>query len=170
MQCPSCHNEVPPQTTFCSFCGAQLSTPPETAPPPFQPTGNYDAPAGGYNAPPVTAAGGLSPNAAAAISYLTIIPAIIFLVLAPYNRMPLVRFHSVQCIALTVVSFVLQICLTILQVIFHFMGMWMIFSLLHLVVWLGIFICWLVAILKASKGEFYKLPIIGDIATRQANS
>ena len=170
MQCPSCHNEVPPQTTFCSFCGAQLNAPSEAAaPPPFQPTGDYGAPAGGYNAPTATA-GGLSPNAAAAISYLTIIPAIVFLVLAPYNRMPLVRFHSVQCIALAVVSFVLQICLTILYLIFHFVGMGMIFSLLHLVVWLGVFICWLVAILKASKGEFYKLPIIGDIAAKQANS
>jgi uncharacterized membrane protein len=31
-----------------------------------------------------------------------------------------------------------------------------------------LFIAWLVAILKASKGEYYKLPVIGDFAERQA--
>ena len=30
-------------------------------------------------------------------------------------------------------------------------------------------IVWLLAILKASKGEFYKLPIIGDFSAKQAN-
>jgi uncharacterized membrane protein len=160
MQCPSCHNEAPPQTTFCSFCGAQLNTPPEATP---------DQPARSYGYAEPFPPGGLPPNTAAAISYLTIIPAIVFLIITPYNRMPLVRFHSIQCIALAVVSFVLQVCLTILQIIFHFMGLWTIFSLLHLVVWLGIFACWLVALLKASRGEYYKLPVIGDIAAKQAN-
>lgn len=165
MQCASCHNEVPPQAAFCSVCGAQLNTPPEI--PPVQPAGGYNTVPGGTA--PFAAGSGLSPNAAAAISYLTFIPAIIFLVLEPYDRMPLVRFHSVQCLALTVTAMILQIGLSILQVLFHFAGLWIIFSLLHLIVGLAIFIGWLVAILKASKGEYYKLPIIGDIAAKQAN-
>jgi uncharacterized membrane protein len=40
--------------------------------------------------------------------------------------------------------------------------------MLHLVVSLGIFVAWLIAILKASKGEWYKLPFIGDFAEKQA--
>jgi uncharacterized membrane protein len=39
---------------------------------------------------------------------------------------------------------------------------------IHLLIWLGFFIAWLMAIMKASKGEFYKLPIIGDFAMKQA--
>ncbi len=35
---------------------------------------------------------------------------------------------------------------------------------------LGMFIVWLMAILKASKGEWYKLPFIGDFAEKQARS
>jgi len=35
---------------------------------------------------------------------------------------------------------------------------------------LGMFIIWLIAIMKASKGEWYKLPFIGDFAEKQARS
>jgi uncharacterized membrane protein len=39
-----------------------------------------------------------------------------------------------------------------------------------MVVGLGIFVLWLIAIVKASKGEWYKLPVIGDFALKQTNS
>ena len=32
------------------------------------------------------------------------------------------------------------------------------------------FVLWLVAIMKASKGEWYKIPVIGDFAEKQARS
>ena len=41
-------------------------------------------------------------------------------------------------------------------------------SLLHLAVFLCIFIAWLMCIIKASKGEWFKLPVIGDFAAKQA--
>ena len=89
MQCPACSTENPAGATFCQHCGASLSA----APPP--PSGGFTqvpqpaaAPAGaGY----VSTQSGLSDNSAAAIAYITIIPAIIFLVLEPYNRKPFVR-------------------------------------------------------------------------------
>jgi uncharacterized membrane protein len=46
----------------------------------------------------------------------------------------------------------------------------MLFSILHLLLVLVLFIAWLVAILKAGKGEWYKLPVIGDFAEKQARS
>ena len=166
MQCPACHTEVSSSSPFCSQCGAPIAAgavPMGTPPPP-----NYPPP--GY-APPMPAAAGISDNAAAAIAYLTIIPAIIFLVLEPYSRIPLVRFHAWQCIGLTVGAVVLQTVVTILQIGLHFIpGIFLLFSLVHLAIGLGLFLVWLFVILKASKGEWYKLPVIGDFAEKQARS
>ena len=122
--------------------------------------------------PPATAASGLSDSAAGALAYVTIIPAIIFLILEPYNRKPFVRFHSFQCLGLAVVSFILQIAITILGSILHvipFFGA-VVAGLLHLGVFICIFIAWLICIIKASQGQWFKLPVIGDFALKQANS
>ena len=45
-----------------------------------------------------TVQSGLSDNAASGLAYITIIPAIIFLVVAPYNQKPEIRFHCWQSI------------------------------------------------------------------------
>jgi uncharacterized membrane protein len=168
MQCPACHNEVSPQSTFCNHCGAPLGAAaspagagPATPPPPTYAVQPVAAPA----------TAGLSDNAAGAIAYLTIIPAIIFLVIEPYNKIPFVRFHSWQSIGLCVASVALQVIVTIMDTMTHVIpGMVLLFSLFHLVIGLGIFILWLIAIVKASQGQWYKLPIIGDFAEKQARS
>ena len=179
MQCPVCHNEVGAQAAFCNHCGAPIaaaaapSTPAYTevpiaaTPPPagYPPPAAYPAPA--------TAAGssGLSATAAAALAYITVIPAIIFLVIEPYNKIPLVRFHSFQSIALAVAWFVVWVGLMIVQAILHFIPfIGFLFGLVDLAIGLGFFVLWLMTILKASKGEFYKLPVIGDFAMKQAQS
>lgn len=142
-----------------------MSEPMQDPIPPQQPPPAYIPP---Y---PATASSGLSDNFAAALAYVTIIPAIIFLVLEPYSRIPLVRFHSFQSIAFCVAAFALSVVLTIAQMFLHFIPLsWMLFSILNLVLSLGLFVAWLVVILKASKGEWYKLPIIGDFAEKQARS
>jgi uncharacterized membrane protein len=151
-----CHNEVGSQSAFCPHCGAQLSA---AAPPQATPPSAYSTP------PPDSTAPGLAPTAAAAIAYITFIPAIIFLLVEPYNKMPLVRFHSFQSIGLAVVGFVLGVCLNILA--------WMPFSYMLVgvvrgVAYLVLFIFWIIALLSALKGESYKLPIIGDFAMKQA--
>ncbi|QNI31807.1 zinc-ribbon domain-containing protein [Alloacidobacterium dinghuense] len=172
MQCPSCHNEISPQASFCGFCGASLAAAPAggpaAAPAGYTPVGasSYAAPAA---APVSPAAGGLSENAAAAIAYITIIPAIIFLVLEPYNRMRLVKFHSIQCIALHVAWIAVWIAITIMHVVLHFVPfIYVLFLLVDLAISVGFFIVWLLCILKASKGEYFKLPVIGDFAAKQA--
>jgi uncharacterized membrane protein len=103
--------------------------------------------------------GGLSETAAGAIAYVTIIPAIIFLAMEPYNRSSFVRFHSWQSIFLGVAAIALNLILGIIPII----G-W----LLMVPVGLGFLILWLVAIVKASKGERFKIPLIGNFAEQQA--
>ena len=153
MQCPSCRQET--TGAFCNFCGATLA----------------GATAGGGSAAiPTTSAGaGLSPNAAAAISYLTIIPSIIFLVLEPYKSMKLVKFHSIQNIALAVAWVIVYIGLTVVSLALHFIPfIGILFLLLDLAVAVAFIAAWLIALIKASKGEFFKLPFIGAFAAKQA--
>ena len=166
MQCPACHNDVSPQNAFCNHCGAPLAAA-ATAP-----AGAAAAPPPTYAVQPVAAAGsGLSENSAAAIAYITIIPAILLLVIEPYNKMPFVRFHAFQSIGLTVVWFALWIVITMLRVVLHFIPLiGLLFLLVDLGICVGMFIVWLIALMKASKGEWYKLPFIGDFAEKQARS
>ena len=107
-------------------------------------------------APP--AAAGLSDNAAGAIAYITIIPAILFLVLEPYNRRPFVRFHAFQSIALGVVWFA-----TTLLTVIPILG-W----LIEIVLFLVLFVAWIMCIIKASQGVRFKLPVIGDMVENMA--
>ena len=60
---------------------------------------------------------GISDNAAGAISYLTFVPAIVFLVLAPYNANPYVRLHAWQSIFLNVAAFVTYVAISIVLVL-----------------------------------------------------
>jgi hypothetical protein len=73
----------------CTSCGAQI------------PAGASVCPACSRSTAPVAAAvqaSGLSDNIAGALAYVTIIPAILFLVLEPHNKNRFIRFHSFQCI------------------------------------------------------------------------
>jgi len=168
MQCPVCHNEVLPNTAFCNHCGAPLAA----ASPGTAPAAAGAPPAPTYAVQPATATGtGLSETAAAALAYVTIIPAIIFLVIEPYNKMPFVRFHSFQSIGLAVVWFMFWVVITVVRIALHFIPfIGFLFIIVDLLFTLGMFIVWLIAIMKASKGEWYKLPFIGDFAEKQARS
>lgn len=98
---------------------------------------------------------GPSTNTIAALAYLTFIPAIIFLVIEPYRHVWFIRFHAWQCIVLTLVDMAGSI-------LFGYMGVigQMIRGLLALL----LFIFWIVAIIKASRGERYHVPVVGDLA------
>jgi uncharacterized membrane protein len=140
MICPSCNTETGSNSTFCPHCGANTATGAPAAAMPAQ-------------------QGGLSETAAGAIAYITIIPAIIFLVMEPYNRSSFVRFHSWQSIFLGVTAAVVHTVLAVIPII----G-W----LLLLPVSLAFLALWIFVIIKASKGERYKLPFIGNFAEQQA--
>jgi uncharacterized membrane protein len=113
------------------------------------------------------ASGGMADNTAGMLAYITIIPAIIFLVMEPYSKNKFVRFHAWQNICFAIAMFVIWIPLAII-------GMIPIIGWLTLILWpligLGAFVVWIMLIIKANKGEKWKLPWIGDFAEKQANS
>jgi len=101
------------------------------------------------------------------LAYVTIIPAIIFLVLEPYNRNRFIRFHSFQSIFFCVAMIAISIALSIFSFI-PFIGL--ILLPVHLLFGLGMFAVWIVLLLKANQGQMFKLPVIGDMAEKQANA
>jgi uncharacterized membrane protein len=143
--CPTCGTQIPDGTT-CPKCATGTVHGPVTI-----------APAGA----------GLADNVAGALAYLTIIPAIVFLVLEPFNKKRFIRFHSFQCIFFAVAWTVLWICLSIIAHI-PFFG-WATYLLWPLVSLAG-FIIWLILVLKAYQGQMFKLPVIGDMAEQQAGA
>jgi uncharacterized membrane protein len=108
---------------------------------------------------PQPAQSGLSDTAAGAIAYITIIPAIIFLIVEPYNKNSFVRFHSWQSIFLGIAAFAIDIILSVIPIV----G-WIIIPFAML----GFLIIWVIVLMKALKGERYKLPVIGKLAEQQA--
>lgn len=105
---------------------------------------------------------GLDANVAAALTYIPVV-AIVFLVIEKGSRF--VKFHAVQSLGLLVAWVVTWFALGIL-------GMIPVLGWATLLLWplvaIGMFVVWLIALLKAFKGEWWKLPMIGDIAEQQS--
>ena len=99
------------------------------------------------------------------LAYVTFIPAIIFLVTEPYNKSRFIRFHSFQSIFLFVAVVIIQVALTFLTVVPFLI---LVTAPLHMLVALGALIVWIILLLKANQGQMYKLPLIGDLAEKQA--
>jgi uncharacterized membrane protein len=140
---------------FCNMCGAQIA----------DGTTTCAACSNRAAAPPAAAASGMTDNVAGMLAYITFIPAIIFLATAPYNQSRFVRFHSYQsiffCVAYVAIKVVLSI-LTFVPFLIFITGP------LFLLVSLGALIIWIILLLKANQGQMFKLPIIGDLAEKQA--
>ena len=109
----------------------------------------------------------MADNVAGMLAYVTIIPAIIFLVMEPYNKSRFVRFHAFQCLFFAVAWTVLWIALSIVAHI-PILG-WLTILIWPLVGLAGLVI-WVILLLKANGGQMYKLPFIGDMAEKQANA
>lgn len=165
--CSGCGSQMADDSAFCPKCGkaAGPAVAPETPPaPPPGPSGSY-----GTTAAPATP---LAENVAGMLAYFTIIPAIIFLLIEPYNRNRFVRFHSFQClftaVALVVVNIVLAIVSSILHLI-PFLG-WIVAAILWPLYGLATLALWLLLVIKAYQHEMFKLPYVGDLAEKQAGS
>jgi uncharacterized membrane protein len=118
-------------------------------------------------AAPDVSSSGLTNNAAAGIAYITIIPAIVFLILEPFKKSSYVRFHAWQSIFFFVAWAVVDILVGLVQ---HIVPSVVFFTLTVLqLVGLAIFIVWLIVFVGAFGGKRIKLPIIGDLAARQAD-
>jgi uncharacterized membrane protein len=103
-----------------------------------------------------------------AVAYITVIPAIIFLLLEPYNQNRFVRFHSLQCLMLAASSFVIYMFELILAIPLNFVPVvgWILSIVMGFAIFFGLVIAWIMAVIKAYNGEEYRLPIIGDYAAK----
>jgi len=119
------------------------------------------------------AANGLSDSGAGALAYFTIVPAVVFLILPPYNTSAYVRFHAWQSIFLNIAAIVVFVGFAILSMLMIFgwtFGLHFLLFFVRMLIWLAFFVIWLICVLKAANGQKYKLPVIGDLAEKQAGS
>ena len=110
---------------------------------------------------------GMDPKTAAGLSYLGVwITGIIFFVLEKQNRF--VRFHAMQSIlffgGLSALSIILGIARDFSPDLLA-IGLGCVSGLIGLATFVG----WIVLMINAFQGKYFKLPIVGDYAERYAN-
>lgn len=159
---------------FCVHCGTQVAEGVASCPNCGKAVAPPDAGAAAAPPPPDTAAAGtpIAENVAGMLAYFTIIPAIIFLLIEPYNRNRFVRFHSFQCIFAAVAILIIDIVLKILTAVLHVLPVvgWMMSVLLWSLWSLAVLGLWILLVIKAYQHEIYKLPVIGDMAEGRAGA
>ena len=148
--CTACGGPV--EGRFCPKCG-----------------GSAGVPINGPALTAVPAAGAaLTENAVGALCYLGgLITGIIFLVVAPYNENPRIKFHAFQSILFNLAWVVAWIVMVPISMFLPF-GLSILLSLFSLVLWGGGLVLWLFLMWKAYQGQTLSLPVIGDIARQQA--
>jgi uncharacterized membrane protein len=160
-------------------------------PPYGYPGGPQGYQGGGYPPPPGSPPGktktlNLEYNTAGLLCYIpgccclvNVIPCILWLATEPKENR-LLRFHSVQGLLLAGVWVICWILLTIISIVFGmgmsampgtglaYAGGGLILLLIRLVVGVGLLTVHIIAMVKANQGVMWKLPIIGDIAEKNA--
>lgn len=118
-----------------------------------------------------TARSGISENTIAALSYITFVPAIYFLIIPRYNRSSYIRFHAWQSLLLDVFAFLCSVILSILvlpAVHSETLAIYVLdFIRVMWGVWFGL---WVVTAIAAMKGKKFKIWIIGNLAAKQAGA
>ena len=101
---------------------------------------------------------GMQPNFAALLAYVFgVITGLIFFLVEKESLF--VKFHAMQSICVSIAVFVLSLVLMFIPVL----G-WAALLLLQL----AVFVFWIICMIKAYQGRWYRLPIIGDFAAKQA--
>jgi uncharacterized membrane protein len=111
---------------------------------------------------------GISDNALGAFAYFTVVPAIFFLAIPPYNKSAYVRFHAWQSTVLSALAFMITVVLSFFPefntslVSVVYLGLYMLIWLLWALISLWCAMC-------ALHGKRFKLPGLGAWAERQSN-
>jgi uncharacterized membrane protein len=159
--------------------------PPQGGPPP----GGYGYGGGGYGGPPPeykTKTFGLSYNIAALLCYLPIccvnlITSIIWLATEPKEN-KFLRFHALQSLFLIGVGIVVWVLFVILAIVFGAgaavsssagstvaaRGLLGILQIIQWIIWLGLLVVHIICMVKANQMQMWKLPVIGNIAEKNA--
>ncbi|MGD0467316.1 MAG: hypothetical protein ABSA54_02975 [Terriglobales bacterium] len=101
-------------------------------------------------------------RAAAAVAYLTFVPAAVILFLPAFRNHRFVRFHAWQSILLWGVFFVLTVAALFLSNV----AAAMVFLLFEILASLAMLFLWIVLSLKAWQGERFEVPLFGELAAR----
>jgi uncharacterized membrane protein len=110
---------------------------------------------------------GTAENIAGLLSYvLGWVTGIVFFLI---DKRPFVRFHAMQSIIVFGVLTVANIILGGFIVHLPY-GLWSLFNMVNRLISLAGFVLWVLLIVKAYQGKYYKLPAAGDIAERFAAS
>ena len=141
MICAYCDAPMPDVSAFCPVCGRS------TASDDFE-------------------TGELRKRLLGALAYFVLIPAIILLVIPPFNRGRYIRFHAWQSLLFSIATVILAFVLRLIFLIFTFLPLipWVLLGVCAL----GVFILWIVLVVKALQGSGYELPLIGPLAARLA--
>ena len=121
---------------------------------------------------------GLDENIAALLSYiLGWVSGLIFFLIEKDSKF--VRFHAMQSILFNVVVGVVLIVLSIVASILVVIAaqlsgalgslIGLLVTLFWLVVSLGLLIAWILCLVRAYQGKFFKLPVIGNLAEKIVN-
>lgn len=154
--CSKCGTQVGVDSSFCNKCGTPVSGPSMGA---------------AIAQAPGTA---MSNNVAGMLCYsLGIITGIIFLVVEPYKNIRFVRFHAIQSILYFVVCCVFSAMWRVIIInmflsggLHSFFAFGGLYSLIRLLMFIG----WIFLMFKAYNNEEFRLPILGDLAAKQAGS
>jgi uncharacterized membrane protein len=146
--CLDCATQMPDAAAFCPGCGRAMR-PIERA-------------AGMVGILPETLAG--------ALAYF-LLPAIVFLLVEPYNKNRFVRFHSFQSFGVLFSGLVFGAIIRIATVALFFIPALgrLLVLLVSMVGVLAFVFVWIVLVVKALQGEMFKLPLVGDFAEQHAN-
>jgi len=139
--CSACGVEVGADVSFCPKCGKAVGS---------------AAPSAG-----AVETTGMQENVAGLLCYVVgwLTGLIFFLI----DKRPFVRFHAMQSIITFGALNVFTWGLIWSGWFGGFIG-WAFVGLLSSLIWLLTLVCWILCMVKAYKGERFKLPVIGDLA------
>jgi uncharacterized membrane protein len=165
--CAKCGAQLNAGSGFCAACGAAVSN-----------QGTTGASAAPAPAPAATGAPTSAPmanNVAGMLCYiLGIITGIIFLVLEPYKNNRFVRFHAFQSIFFWAACFAFWMVWSFVVVGMLLstggLGIASLFGITFMLIRLAMFAGWIFLMYKAYNNEEFKLPVIGDLAAKQAGA
>jgi len=150
MRCEKCGVEMVAGSAFCASCGRPVAL------------------GSGEHGGTAVATASLSANVAGALCYLGgAVTGVLFLILEPYRHDRFVRFHAFQSIFFTIGWIVLHLALGMIESVLPW-ALWHVMAALSMLVSLGLFCLALWLMYRAYNNERFKLPVIGDLAEKQA--
>jgi uncharacterized membrane protein len=151
--CPSCGASV--EGKFCAKCGTSVSG---------GGSGSSSAPPRAPS-PSAPASSDLAPNVASMLCYIPVlIPSIIFLVWAPHNQNKTIRFHAFQSLFMQIAWIVIWIALGVALPLVS----WSLWFGLRSLLQLAFLVLALFMMYKAYQNEKVVLPLVGQLAEKQA--